>query len=189
MSTTWSDVKPWIAKIAPMLGTALGGPLGGAAGVLLSNALGIKDASPDSIKAAIQNGTLTGDQIVAMKAAEDNFALQMATLNIKSVQDLQNIEFEDRDSARKRQMTLKDKTPQFLVYLALVIWGGFNGVLLWMAFHGKSLPPDMVGIIMRVLGTMDALLGMGFAFFLGSSHTDAATKEMLYNSTPSGGEK
>jgi hypothetical protein len=169
MSGAWDSVKPWIAKIAPMVGTALGGPLGGVAGALLSNALGIKDASPDSIKAAIQNGTLTGEQIVALKQAEESFTLQMAQLNIKSVQDLQALEYQDRDSARKREEAVKDPTPEILAYLVTL---GFFGILAWVLWKGfpeaNETAKAIVTMLIGALGHAWSQNVMGY-FFGGSS--------------------
>ena len=181
--TAWDSVKPWIAKLAPMLGTALGGPLGGAAGALLSSALGIKDASPDSIKAAIQNGTLTGDQIVALKQAEDNFALQMAALNIKSVQDLQALEFQDRADARQREEKTGDSwTPRLL---AAVVTVGFFSVILYLLHFGLSAQAasahDIILMLIGALGSAFAQNVMGY-YFGGSSdangHIQAFTKKL-----------
>ena len=186
MSNVWDTISPFIGKYAPMLGAALSPvcPLAGIAGAALGSALGIKDGKPEDIAKAISSGSLTGDQIVAVRQAEIAFQEQMKAMDIASVKDIEAIYTADLDSARKRQIALGDKTPQALVYMALATWGIFNGILLFMAFHGKSLPTDMVGIIMRVLGTMDALLGMGFSYFLGAKHGDMETKQMLYKSTP-----
>jgi hypothetical protein len=167
--STWDSVAPWIAKIAPMLGTALGGPLGGAAGVLLSNALGAKDANPDTVKGLIQSGSLTGDQIVALKAAEDQFALQMAAMNIKSVQDLQNLAFEDRDSARKREEAVKDHTPEILAYVIALIWLGINGTLLYMAITHNPIQSEMGVYAAGIMKTIDAALMLILGYFFGSS--------------------
>lgn len=167
--STWDEVSPWIAKIAPLLGTALGGPLGGAAGALLSSALGTKDASPDSIKAAIQSGSLTGDQIVALKQAEQNFSLQMAALDIKSVQDLKDLEFQDRDSARKREEVVKDHTPEILAYFVTL---GFFGVLAWVLWQGfpntNEAAKTIVTMLIGALGHAWSQNVMGY-FFGGSS--------------------
>lgn len=181
---SWSDIKPWIAKIAPMLGTALGGPLGGAAGALVSSALGTKDATPESIEQAIKTGSLTGEQILALRQAEMQFQKDMEVIDIKSVQDLEALAVDDRKSARERQVKTGDITPQVLAYISLAVWGSMNGFLLYMAYMGRSLPVDMSPIIMRVLGTMDALMGMAFAFFFGTSASSRSKDQMIYNSTP-----
>uniref|UniRef100_E6VEL3 Holin of 3TMs, for gene-transfer release n=1 Tax=Rhodopseudomonas palustris (strain DX-1) TaxID=652103 RepID=E6VEL3_RHOPX len=50
----WSDLaKQVIGLGAPMLGTALGGPLGGAAGKILSEALGAPAPTPDAVQATL----------------------------------------------------------------------------------------------------------------------------------------
>ncbi|MFL9503556.1 3TM-type holin [Rhodopseudomonas palustris] len=50
----WADLaKQVIALGAPMLGTALGGPLGGAAGKILSDALGAPVPTPEVVQASL----------------------------------------------------------------------------------------------------------------------------------------
>lgn len=50
----WSDLaKQVIGLGAPILGTALGGPLGGAAGRILAEAVGATDVTPDAIGKAL----------------------------------------------------------------------------------------------------------------------------------------
>jgi len=50
----WSDLaKQVIGLGAPMLGTALGGPLGGAAGQILAAALGTATAAPSAVQVAL----------------------------------------------------------------------------------------------------------------------------------------
>lgn len=180
----WSDVKPYIAKFAPMLGGALGGPVGLAAGSIIGNILGVKDAKPEDVVAAIKNGTLTGEQILALKRADQEFALKMKELDINSVQEMEALMVADRKSARDRQVALKDNTPTILSYLCLAVWFVMNSFLMVMAYKSKTIPSDMATLIGRVLGTMDALLGMAFTFFLGANHLDARTREMLFGSTP-----
>jgi uncharacterized membrane protein len=184
MANVWDTIKPFVGKFAPMLGAAVGGPFGAAAGAIIGNALGIKDAKPEDIKAAIASGTLTGEQIVALKLAEQEFAKQMAELDINSVRDLEELAVKDRDSARNMKIQTGDMTPNYLAYFALAVWTTMNGFLLYMAFHGRSLPTDMSPIIMRVLGTMDALLGVAFAFFFGTTANSGRKDEMIHNSTP-----
>ena len=168
----WTDIKPWIAKLAPMLGTALGGPLGGAAGALLGSALGIKDASPESVKAAIQNGTLTGDQIVALRKAEEDFQIQCQSMGFKDKEALAALEFQDRDSARKREETVLDWTPRMLAYLTTA---GFFGVLIWVLKFGIPSDPvshDVILVLIGALGSAWAQNVMGY-YFGGSSDANA----------------
>ena len=48
----WDKVKNIVASVAPTLGTVLGGPLGGAAGLILSQTLGVGD-NPEEVYQAL----------------------------------------------------------------------------------------------------------------------------------------
>lgn len=50
----WGKVGESVISAAPALGAALGGPLGGAAGVLIAEAFGV-DATPEKVSEAIKN--------------------------------------------------------------------------------------------------------------------------------------
>jgi hypothetical protein len=177
---TWDDIKPWVAKVAPMLGTALGGPLGGAAGLLIGNALGVKDASPDSIKQAIQTGSLSGDQILALKKAEEDFQIQCLAMGYKDKEALAELEFKDRDSARQREVSIKDWTPKAL---ALVYTTGFFLILGWMLKHGT--PKDGGGeALLILLGALAAGATQVLNYYFGSSSGSAQKNELLHQSTP-----
>lgn len=55
----WSDVaKQLISLGAPVLGTALGGPLGGAAGKILADVIGAASATPRDVGAALPSCSL-----------------------------------------------------------------------------------------------------------------------------------
>lgn len=179
----WSQLKPWIAKVAPMLGTALGGPLGGAAGALIGNALGVKDASPESIQAAIKTGTLDADHILALKKAEQDFAIQMAAMGYKDAEALAELEFKDRDSARNREIQVKDRTPMILSF---VFTSGFFFILGWMLKYG--LKKDGGEALLILLGALGAGVQQVLAYYFGSSSGSARKDKLLYNSTPTQGK-
>lgn len=188
------DWKAAIGKIAPWLAGAFCSPVAGVAVEGLCKALGLEPTVENAQKIAEQAaaGKLTGDQFIALQRAEQDFQLRAQELGFKNLESLEEIAFKDRDSARNRQIQLKDKTPQILSYIALSVWALMNGVLLWMAYGGKSLPTDMSPIIMRVLGTMDALLGLAFSFFFGTTYGSQMKNELLHKSTPvedNGGQK
>ena len=172
--SAWDNIKPFVSKFAPIVGAALGGPLGGAAGALLASALGVKDADPKSIEQAIKNGTLTGEQIVALKQAEDNFALQMKQLDINSVEDMEKLAIQDRSSAREREMAVKDWTPRILAYGVTV---GFFGLLSFLLRH--DLPAgskDVLNIMLGSLGT--AWISIVTYYFGSSAGSDKKTDLM-----------
>ena len=162
--SAWDNIKPFVSKFAPIVGAALGGPLGGAAGSLLASALGVKDADPKSIEQAIKNGTLTGEQIVALKQAEDNFALQMKQLDINSVEDMEKLAIQDRSSAREREMAVKDWTPRILAYGVTV---GFFGLLSFLLRH--DLPAGSKDVLNIMLGSLGTAWVAIVTYYFGSS--------------------
>lgn len=77
-----SDWKDVLGAVAPGLATALGGPLAGAAvKVIADKVLGRPGASQEEVVAALASGSLSGEQIVALKAAEHQFHLEMERID------------------------------------------------------------------------------------------------------------
>ena len=63
-------LKGILGALAPTLGAAVGGPLGGQAGQILSQVLGVPN-NPKSIEQAMSN--ITAEQMVELKKAEKDF--------------------------------------------------------------------------------------------------------------------
>ena len=53
MNIDWSSIKDDVAKVAPLLGTLVGGPAGGTVGAMISSALGC-DPHPDAVAQALK---------------------------------------------------------------------------------------------------------------------------------------
>ena len=177
MSSDWDGVKAWVSKLAPMVGTALGGPLGGAAGALLASALGTKNADPDSIQQAIASGALTPDQITALQQAEMAFKAQMTALGFQNEKDLANIEFEDRDSARKLAESTHDWTPRLLAYGVTI---GFFGLLWFLTRHEVAQASrDLMNIMIGTLGSAwVSVITYYFGSSAGSRDKDATINKL-----------
>lgn len=79
----WNDIaKQVIALGAPIIGTALGGPLGGAAGAILADALGV-EATPDAVGKAIESDPAAA---VAAQTAEIEWAKSAAVIAASAAQ-------------------------------------------------------------------------------------------------------
>lgn len=181
MSNLWDDIKPFVGKFAPMLGAAVGGPFGAVAGNIIGSALGIKDAKPEDIAAAIKTGTLNGDQILSLKQAEMNFQVQMEQMGITSVLELEKLAVQDRDSARQMAIKTGDIiTPRILAGVVVVGW-----ILIQWFLLRHTIPSEMREIIMRVLGTLDAALITVLTYYFGTSASSQEKNALLYKSTPS----
>ena len=72
-------LKNIVGAVAPTLGTALGGPMGGMAATMISEVLGV----PNNTK-AIEKGLAeaTPEQMLELKKAEQAFEVQMKELEV-----------------------------------------------------------------------------------------------------------
>lgn len=97
------DWKATIGAVAPGLAAALGGPLAGAAvKVIADKVFGNPNASEADLAAALASGTLTGEQIAALKQAEISMQVEMARIDQAS----EAAYLADTDSARKQTVAL-----------------------------------------------------------------------------------
>jgi hypothetical protein len=158
MASFGDALKKAVAVVAPTLGTALGGPLGGTAGTLLAKALG-KDGAPEK---DLENAVLSADPetLLKVKAADVEFQKFLKDADIK----LAALDNEDRANARDREKALHDRTPAFL---AAVVVGGYFGVMLWILKW--DLPKNGAEVISLLVGSLNAALGMVLGYFFGSS--------------------
>lgn len=167
------DFMKIIGAVAPTLATAVGGPIGGMAMKLITDALGIPgDASKDDMAKAISNAT--PDQLLALKKAENDFAVRMKELDI----DLERIASDDRDSARKRETQVRDWMPRIL---AFTIVAGFMAtvflVLLGMVDGMKD--PLMATTVGTLIGFVSAKCEQVVAYYFGSSSSSQQKTALL----------
>lgn len=169
MNNLLSTVGGLIKQVAPTIATALGGPLAGLATKTLSEALlGSPDGSPDEIAAAL--GSATPDQLAKLREIDANFKVTMKKLDI----DLAQIDAGDRDSARKREIALKDNTP---TVLAGVVCFGFFGTLIGLLLYG--LPPRGQDAVLILLGALSAAFTAIVNYYYGSSSGSKAKEQII----------
>jgi len=170
------DWKTTIGKVAPWLATALGGPAAGLAIGALCKVAGLEPSLENAQKAALQaaEGSLTGEQFLALRQSEAAFKLHMAELGYKQITDLEGIAFKDRDSARQREIQTKDSwTPRLLAAFVVICWFSISFYLVSHAIlkpgTTSALDSNMEPMLMRLLGTLDAALTFVLAYYFGSS--------------------
>jgi hypothetical protein len=103
----------------------------------------------------------TPEQLLALKKAEQDFAVRMRELDI----DLERIANEDRNSARDREIKTKDWTPRILAGL---ITFGYFGVLFFMLLNGLPTTGGSEAMLV-MLGTLGTAWGGVVAYYFGSS--------------------
>jgi hypothetical protein len=153
------DWKELVRTVAPTVADALGGPLARVAVQFIGGKLlGNPQATEQDVAAAIAGAS--PDQLLKLREVEIELIKFMETAGI----DRERIAAGDRDSARQRQVATGDKTPQILAVCAFLGWT----IITLFLFSGE-VPDGNRELILRGLGTLDALLGMAFTYFLGSS--------------------
>jgi len=80
MSVSWRDIAGTVGRVAPLLGTLLGGPAGGAVGAVVASALGVA-GEPSEVSQAI---AANPDAAVKLKALEASRQVELQGLVVKA---------------------------------------------------------------------------------------------------------
>ena len=166
-----------IRTVAPWIGTALGGPLGGMAVEAAANALGISEKTADAVKSALSGAT--PEQMLALKKADQEFSMQMQALDFKQVSDLEAIAAGDRKSARDMQAATRSRVPALL---SVIVTVGFLGLLTGMMTGTLKADDNQAMLIM--LGALGVAFGQVMNFWLGSTSESGRKTEMLAKAPP-----
>jgi hypothetical protein len=162
-----------LKTLAPLLGTALGGPLGGAAATFIASKLGLDSADVKAVNEVLNSGKMTPDQVAQIKLAEIEFEKFLKQNQI----DLKKLDIENTKSARDMQITTKSMTPSVLTYLITV---GFFGILAYMmSSEYRASEPLLV-----MLGSLGTAWVACVNFWFGSSHGSAMKSDLLAQSSP-----
>lgn len=164
-----------LETIAPWIATALGGPMAGSAVTWAEKALGVAPGTfknGQDILNAVAGGT--PEQRLAFKQADNDFALHMQQLGFQDVETLAKIAEDDRDSARKREIAVKDWTPKVLAYGVTI---GFFAILGFMLAH--ALPDGAKDPLLIMLGALQSAWVGVITYYFGSSSGSDRKTELL----------
>ncbi len=166
----------WLKTIAPLLGTALGGPLGGAAASFLADKLGIESKTVEAVTDALKSNKLTPEQIASVKLAEIEFQKFCKTHDI----DLERIHAGDRNSARDMLRATGSYVPATLTFMVtlgyfLTLFGMLQG---WFVARDSQ-------VMLIMLGQLGTAWGVTIAFWFGTTRNSQEKTNLLANSQPS----
>lgn len=150
-------LKNLVGSVAPTLGAALGGPLGGMASQVICDVLGCQN-NQKSIQNAINSAT--PQQMLELKKAEQQFEVQMKELDV----DVFKLEVEDKKDARGKFS--RDWTARIM---GIATVGGFLGYIFLVTIQ----PPEQnsEALINLVLGYLGGLASAVISFYFGASNT------------------
>jgi hypothetical protein len=163
----------FLKSLAPMLGTALGGPFGGIAASFIADKLGLPDKTVEAVTGMLTSGSMTPEQISGLKLAEMDMQKFMKDNEIKKEQ----LELDNVNGARKMRAETQSIFPEIL---SGVVTLGFFGVLFAMA---KVTDLAESAPMMIMLGSLSAAFGAVINFWLGSNKGSDRTKELLAHAT------
>ena len=167
-------MNDWLKTLAPLLGTALGGPLGGAAASFIADKLGIENKTIEAVSDVLNSGKMSPDQIAQIKLAEIDFKKFLETNKIK----MEEIAAADRNSARDLLKTTRAKTPAVLTYIiTLGFFGVLGGMFYWPEVK-ESAP------LMIMLGSLGTAWTGACAFWFGTTNNSQTKTDLLANSQP-----
>ena len=156
MALKFGKLKGIINAVAPTIGQALGGPLGGLASQAISNVLGVKNDSK-SIENALAHAT--PEQLAEIKKAELEFEKQMKELDV----DVFKLENEDIQDARKT--FAGDWTPK--IFAMTIVLGFFAFVFFIVSDDWNR---EMEPLLNIILGGLLANVASVSSFYFGNSH-------------------
>lgn len=171
------DFSTVLKTVAPWIGTALGGPLGGMAVEAAANALGLSTKTVDSVKQALSGAT--PEQMLALKKADQDFALKMQELGFKQVTDLEGLAVADRKDARGMQVSKPSPVP---AVLSIGVTLGYFGILIGMMLGWLKV--DNSQALLLMLGSLGTAWGAVMAFWFGTTRDSGRKTELLAQSTP-----
>ena len=149
--------KNLVGSVAPVLGTALGGPFGGMAGKFIADALGVDEAALEETVLSANPETM-----LQIKNIDNKFKLKLKELDISEEQ----LHHQDRASARDmgKNTTL---IPQAIISTIFII--GFV-VVLYAVFKGTiQLTPMQMNMANILIGILSAGIMQIMNFWFGSS--------------------
>lgn len=166
----------WLKNIAPWIGAAASGNVPALITMAAKELTGVLgyDVEPnkDSINKAVESAT--HEQLLAIKQADNDFALKMQALGYDHIEKLEALAVDDRKSARDRQVALRDSTPTLL---AIGVTLGYFGVLAWMLSEG--VPENGGEALLVMLGALGTAWGSIIAYYYGSSIGSTRKTELM----------
>lgn len=152
------SILSMVKRVAPLIGTAIGGPFGGLATAAINTVLGLDEDTPE--KDTLKELSKNPDAVLKLREAEIKFKLRIKQLEIKESE----LVFKDIESAREREMILQDVTPALLA-------GGitFGFFTLLGLFIFVSIPPSSATLLNVMLGSLGTAFIQVVSYYFGSS--------------------
>lgn len=154
----WSDLGKTVAGFAPLLGSVVGGPAGGAIGSVIASAFGVEN-KPQAIADAVKN--------------DPEAAVKLRKIELDNKSDLERIAMElaKAEIADKQNARVEHKhsyMPSVLSFmLSIVIIG-----IIYLLFY-TPVPPESKDVLFVILGAVMKEWGSAMQFWFGTTRSSA----------------
>lgn len=181
--------KKIINAVAPVLGTALGGPMAGAAVKVIAGAvLGDEDASEQQVTEAVMQG-LSPESLVKLREADNAFKVRMRELDIDLAKlnaateqaylsDVQNARTSHGGSRGVFWLGIAILLT-FAGVMVAVLWGSFQMIAGLIPIKDAGFASTVAGLVGTVIGYVAANAQQVVGYFFGSSKGSADKTDAL----------
>ena len=155
---------------------------------LVKDALGVDSDDPDVLEQAVASNPEAAAKLLQAQMDHEVSIKQLSLEFARVALEEQRVHHDDRVSAREREKEITKQTGHRdlnMLVLSWVVVGGFFLLLGVLIF--KPLAPGSEGYINQLFGALTAGFGAVLNYFFGSSKGDSESREMIYRSSPSGG--
>lgn len=167
-------MNDFLKSVAPTIASALLGPLGGVAIAGLGKILGIDSATTESVSKAISDGRITPEQLAEIQKLELQYQNDEKERGFRYA----DLEFKDRDSARRREIEVKDNTNKILAYTVV---SAFIAMVAATLLGYAKVESVLAGTL---VGYLSAKCEQVLAYYFGSSRGSDKKSDLLAQSMP-----
>lgn len=160
---SWKSIASKVGQAAPLLGTVLGGPAGGAIGALVSSALGV-----DNDPGAVANAMADPETLVKLKQIEADHRAELEQMAV----DLAKAELRNQEQAR--EMHKHSPMPMIVTGALTLIFAA----ALYMMFN-TEIPNSNRDLAYVMLGQLSALWGASVTYWVGTTRSSAEKTRLL----------
>jgi len=175
----WSDISGMVADAAPVVGSLLGGPAGGAVGGMVSKALGSGN-NPDEVSEALKADPEALERIKTLELENEQelkrMAIESETARLSQVNKTMRAEAAANDAYVRRWR------PTF-GYLAALAWALQSVAIAWVFI----MQPEQSGKVAQAIGALTPMWSVALAVLGINVSKRSEDKQVFAGQKPAGG--
>lgn len=172
----WRDIGRLVAQSAPLVGSLLGGPAGGAVGALVARALGT-DPAPAAVAQALDSDPAALERVRALELSHkrelERMHLEAETARLTQINQTMRLEAGSQDAYVRRWR------PTF-GYLVAIAWLVQSAAIAWMF----AMQPSAAGTVAQAVTALTPMWGVALAVLGINVTSRSRDKQVAAGQTP-----